>query len=200
MSPCPDNELRFDYETGRLQGIHIVRSTGSRALGVGRVEAYNLGGIANERSRLLNISTRCLVGTGDDAAIAGTIIESDSDVCDPPDRRVLMFGKGPSLACDPNRPNDPCVANALPDPQIRLHDVTPDGNGNATDSVLGSNDQYDQSIGGALSDELSDAGRLPKNANESALWPTLRSGRSYTTILSGKNGSQGIGIIEFYEY
>jgi hypothetical protein len=164
--------------------------------GVGLVEVYNLDGLSNEKSRLLNISTRCLVGTGDNQAIAGTIVVNDSNVCDPPDRRVLTFGKGPSLACQPGS-NNPCVANPLPDPQIELH-MTADAAGNPMNVALGSNDQY-SSIGEALTDELADAQFAPTNLNESALWPTLRPG-FYTTILSGKNNSEGVAVVEFYEY
>ena len=77
----------------------IVRTaTGSQSdFGVGLVELYALGN--SEQSRFKNISTRCLVGTGDNVAIAGTIIDSPSLApLAKPDRRLLIFGKGPSLA------------------------------------------------------------------------------------------------------
>jgi hypothetical protein len=81
----------------------VVLADKGTQYGVGIVEIYNLDGSSNERSRLLNLSTRCLVGSGDDTAVAGLIARgpSPADSIQPadrpgvPDRRVLIRGMIP---------------------------------------------------------------------------------------------------------
>lgn len=153
--------------------------------GVGLIELYNLETAAMEKSRLVNISTRALVGTGDNRAIVGTITggPAGSDPSFAPDRRIVMTAKGPSLT--------PLgVPGALQDPQIELR--------NSANVVIGSNDQH-ASLGFVLEEELSEVGFKPAAASESALWPTLRPA-PYTAIVNGKNATSGIALIEFNEY
>ncbi len=145
--------------------------------GVGIFEIYELQGNTNEQSRLLNLSTRCIVGTGEEEPIAGAIIGDQNNTGLPkPDRRVLIFGKGPTIP----------VAGALQDPQIQ---------------VLTTGD-YSNNWGelyGPLQEELGEAGLLPIDGRESALWPTWQPG-NYAVKLNGTYGSTGIGLLEIYEY
>jgi subtilisin family serine protease len=154
--------------------------------GVGSFEIYEMEGNTNEQTRLVNVSTRCIVGTGDEVAIAGTIL-GDPGWADPvPKRRVLSFGKGPSLALSG-------LSGTLPNPYLELHD----GSG----AIVVANDQW-QDIDGSstgLEDKLNESGFAPANGNESAVWPTLRPG-FYTSILRDANGASGLGLVEFYEY
>ena len=69
----------------------------SASYGIATFEIYETEGNTDERARLLNLSTRCIVNTGNEVAIGGMII-GDTSASNSPDRRVLMFGKGPSLA------------------------------------------------------------------------------------------------------
>jgi hypothetical protein len=93
----------------------------------------------------------------------------------------------------------------LPDPKLELHQ---DQNG--IDTIIDSNNQWKDIDGSTtgLQDKLVEPhpGFMPlptpgveQYENESALWPTLQSG-AYTAILKDANGSNGIGLIEFYEY
>jgi subtilisin family serine protease len=155
--------------------------------GVGSFEIYEMEGNTNEQTRLVNVSTRCIVGTGDEVAIAGTILgdpgQANSVV---PKRRLLSFGKGPSLALSG-------LSGTLPNPYLELHD----GSG----ATVVSNDQW-QDIDGSstgLEDKLNESGFAPANASESAVWPTLKPG-FYTSILRDANGASGLGLVEFYEY
>jgi hypothetical protein len=155
--------------------------------GVGSFEIYEMEGNNNEQTRLVNVSTRCIVGTGDEVAIAGTILgdpgQANSVV---PKRRLLSFGKGPSLALSG-------LSGTLPNPYIELHD----GSG----ATIAANDQW-QDIDGSstgLEDKLNESGFAPANGNESAVWPTLRPG-FYTSVLRDANGASGLGLVEFYEY
>ena len=195
LQPANSSEAAMirSLEPGRY--TVILRDAGS-AYGVGVIELYALGD--NEQSRLQNISTRCWVGTDDNVAIAGMTIGNTGagvhSLLPKPHRRVLIFGKGPSL-------NQFGVQGFLADPKIQ---VLPNGE---------SNDQWralddDSGDFGALEEELNEAGFAPSCtgqtqqidpcAVESALWPTFDPGVA-TVKLSGANNTTGIGLIEFYE-
>lgn len=157
--------------------------------GVGLFEIYELSRNTSEQVRLTNISTRSKVGTGDEVAIAGTILgDPAGNQNDPtvPKRRLLMRGLGPTLA-------QYGVPGVLANPYIQLH--------NSTGALIASNDQWRDVDGTSkgLEDKLTEGGFAPANVNESVLWPTLTQSPGNTTILSGVNGSTGIGLIEFYE-
>lgn len=152
--------------------------------GVGSFEIYEMEDNNNEQTRLVNVSTRCIVGTGDEVAIAGTILgdpgQANSVV---PQRRLLCFGKGPSLP----------LGGTLPNPNLELKD--------GAGTTLASNNQW-QDIDGSstgLQDKLVESGFAPSSLNESAIWPTLKPG-FFTAILSDADGANGLGLVEFYEY
>jgi hypothetical protein len=152
--------------------------------GVGSFEIYEMENSSNEQTRLVNLSTRCIVGTGNEVAIAGTILgdpnQANSVV---PKRRLLCFGKGPSIP----------VGGTLPNPNLQLKD--------GAGATIASNNQW-QDIDGSstgLQDKLNEAGFAPTSVNESAIWPTLKPG-FFTAILSDAGGASGLGIVEFYEY
>jgi subtilisin family serine protease len=157
--------------------------------GIGLFEIYELSGGTNERARLRNLSVRCPVGTGDEAAIAGTNLTNSLGPAGPK-RRLLMRALGPSLSAYG-------LQAVLADPQIELR--------NSSGAVLDSNDQwrtFDDTptyTSKGLEDKLIDAGFAPANNAESALWPTLIQG-SYTTIMTGVNNGTGIGLIDFLEF
>jgi hypothetical protein len=155
--------------------------------GVGLVELYALGN--NERFRFKNISTRCLVGTNDNVAIAGTIIGNStySPTLPKPDRRLLIFGKGPSLV--PFAGDSPTIY--LTNPYIQVN------TGEHNDDWQTIDD--DSGDGNALEEKLDEALFSPVNELESALWLTFSPGL-HTVILSGVNEATGVGLIEFYEY
>lgn len=123
------------------------------------------------------MSARCLVGVGEEQAVAGAIVGDLNNTGLPkPDRRVLIFGKGPSLA----------VSTPFSDPQIQASN-----NGDYNNNY---GDMYSR-----LQEEIDEAQLAPANANESALWPTWQPGL-YTVVMSGVNNATGIGQLELYEY
>jgi len=187
----------------------VVSASPGTSNGIGLVEIYELSGGASERSRLVNLSTRCFVGTGDNVAIAGTIVGGSVDNPALPDRRILMLGRGPSLT-------NSGIPDALQDPQIDLRNSGGGliANNNTWTDIDGPYVLFYQSprifSGNALEEKLVEGGFFScvttdpcvyaaGITNESALWPTLRSG-SYTATLSGVSGTTGVGLIEFYEY
>ena len=116
------------------------------------------------------------MGTGDEVAIAGTIIGNTS--ADPslprPDRRILMFGKGPSLAAFG-------LQGTLGNPQIQIA-----GTSLSNDNWKRIDDDSGDGPGGcnaaatdacnALQEKLDEAHLSPTNVLESALWPTFTPG------------------------
>lgn len=124
-------------------------------------------------AQAVNLSTRAEVETGDQVSIAGFIIEGTSP------KRIVLRAIGPSLASFG-------IANALPDPVLELH---------ASDQTLiASNDNWQDSNAA----DITATGLAPTNPLESAMVETLDPG-SYTAVMSGKNGTTGIGLVEVYD-
>ena len=123
--------------------------------------------------RMANISTRVAVGTAQNVAIAGFIINGDSP------KEVMVRALGPSLT-----PFG--VAGALSDPMLDLRDDA--GNQIAT------NDNWKDSQEQAIVD----TGFAPANDSESAILATLPPG-NYTAIVNGNGGTTGVGLVEVYE-
>lgn len=119
-----------------------------------------------------NISTRLEVETGDRVGIGGFIITGTAP------KKVLIRGIGPSL-------EGAGVQDFLPDPLLELH--RPNG-------VVLVNDNWQDTQ--AL--DISLTGLAPANAAEAAIVAMLEPG-PYTAILSGQNGTSGIGLVEVYD-
>jgi matrixin len=124
-------------------------------------------------SRLVNISTRMQVGTGDNVLIGGFIIQGDQL------KKIILRAIGPSLT-------NSGVMGALQDPQMELHD--------STGALLDTNDNWQESPD---SGEIIDSGLAPSDPRESAILIRLEPG-SYTAIISGVNNTTGIGLVESY--
>ena len=159
----------------------FLESSNGASLGVGLFEIYELEGGLDEQTRLLNVSTRCLVRTGDEVAIAGSIVGDPTQGSNTtiPKRSILMFGKGPSLG----------ISGSLANPYLTLKD--------SAGATIAANDSWANVA--APVDELVETQLDPNSSVESALWPILNSG-TYTTTLTGVSGGTGIGLIEMYEY
>jgi hypothetical protein len=121
----------------------------------------------------LNISTRVLVGGGDNAMIVGFIVMGN----DP--KKVIIRAIGPSLTGGG-------ISNVLSDPTLELRD----GSG----ALIASNDNWRDT----QQAEIQASGLAPADDRESAIIQTLSTG-TYTAILRGKDGAGGIGLIEGYD-
>ncbi len=128
--------------------------------------------------RLVNISTRAAVGTGDRVAIAGFILDGDPGQS----RRIILRGLGASLGV-----NGAPFPGHLADPLIELH--------NASGALIASNDDWPNAPQAA---ELLRSGFAPGDARQAALAVTLPVG-AYSVVLRGANGSSGVGLIEVYD-
>lgn len=123
---------------------------------------------------LANISTRLAVGSGDSVGIGGFIITG------PQPKKVILRAIGPSLP----------LPGVLANPTLSLY-----GPGGV---LLASNDNW-RSTQRA---EISATGLAPNNELESAIVATLpasSNGIAYTGIISGVNGTTGVGVVEIYD-
>jgi CSLREA domain-containing protein len=154
----------------------IVQGVGGTQ-GIATVEVYDLS--PNNGSRLVNISTRGFIQTGDNVMIGGFIVADQSF-------SVLIRVTGPSLTAFG-------INNALANPKLELHDAN---------GTLGGNDDWQTTqLGGIITSDQSAAiqnsGLAPGNPAEPAIIATLAPG-SYTVIAQGVNGGTGVGLIEVF--
>ena len=122
-------------------------------------------------SQLANISTRGLVGTGNNVMIGGFILGGGSSP-------VLVRALGPSLA-------QFGVVNVVEDPTLELRD--PHG------TLVAANDNWKQTQQSAIQA----TGIPPADDHEAAIFTILPSG-SFTAIVRGANNANGIALLEVY--
>ncbi len=127
--------------------------------------------------RIVNISTRAHVATGAHVMIGGFIVQNAS-------KPVVIRALGPSLARRG-------IAGALRDPVLELHYTNSQGK-----EAVFTNDNWKTNASQAQL--ISKAGLAPADDRESAIYMTLAPG-NYTAIVSGSNGSTGVGLVEVYD-
>lgn len=125
------------------------------------------------RSRAVNLSTRLQVGTGDNQAIGGFIVTGDSA------KRVIVRAIGPTLTASG-------VSATLDDPVLELH--------GADGALISRNDNWRDTDATAIQS----TGIAPTDDRESAILATVTPG-AYTAIVSGKNATSGVGLVEVYD-
>jgi cyclophilin family peptidyl-prolyl cis-trans isomerase len=125
--------------------------------------------------RLVQLSTRMQVGTGDNVLIGGFIIRGTAP------KRLMIRGIGPSTG----------LPGALADPVLELFD--------SGGAMIASNNNWGDA---ANRQDMVDTGIPPTSPNESAILttvPTDPTYRAYTTIVRGANNTTGIGLVEVYD-
>jgi sugar lactone lactonase YvrE len=134
-------------------------------------------------SRLVNLSCRTQVGTGDNVLIAGFVLAGGSSNGATP---MLIRGSGPALAAFD-------VPGVLPDPDLDLY-------GTASGStLLASNTGWGGSP--AVVSAAAAAGAFPwsdPSSHDDALLDILPAG-SYTANITGQSGDTGIALAEIYD-
>jgi cysteine-rich secretory family protein len=122
-------------------------------------------------TKLANISTRAVAGTGANVLIGGFIVTGTES------KPVIVRGIGPSLP----------LPGKMLDPTLELHD----GSG----VTIGFNDNWGQSANRAA---IAESRVAPANENESAILMSLAPG-SYTVVLAGANQTTGTAVVEVYD-
>jgi hypothetical protein len=140
--------------------------------GTGIVEIYDLGNFPSDTGRLVNISTRGLVGANDNVLIGGFIVRGDNA------ERVIIRAIGPDLTAIG-------VPGALQDPTLELRD----GSG----TLLASNNDWRDT----QEQEIKDTQIPPNDNRDSAIVASLAPG-FYTAIVRGKENATGLALVEFY--
>jgi len=128
--------------------------------------------------RMINVSTRGRVETGDRILIAGFVVEGGP-------RRVVIRGVGPALG-------NLAVADFLVDPEI----IVLRGS-----TVVATNDNWGQGVNAAsFAATAATSGAFPYAAGsaDAGLLLDLDAG-AYTVQLRGRNGGTGVALVEVYE-
>ncbi len=168
---APTNDLESAIVAPLQPGAYTAVVSGKNGTtGIGLVEVYDLQRSAS--SKLVNISTRGSVGTGQNVMIGGVILLG------PDPTRILFRAIGPSLL-------GAGVPSPLADPQLELFDA--EGTRIATNNNW--RDSQETAIQGT--------GAAPTDNAEAAILADLFPG-NYTGVVSGVNGGTGNALIEAY--
>lgn len=169
--------------------MHVVSSAGGTAPGVALAEVYDASENPEaEDQKLINISTRGAVGTGENILIGGFIIAGNSP------KRVIIRGVGPALT-------NYGVSGILADPILRVYD--------SANQMIAMNDNWETpiSVGPQTAASASDvvAAQAASGAfvfgagsKDATVVLTLAPG-AYTATVSGVGNSVGIALVEIYE-
>lgn len=154
-------------------GYTAVISDDAGANGIGIVEVFNIDNLTP--SRLENLSTRAVVGMGEQQMIAGITIR------DTP-RTVVVRTQGPGLARYG-------IGNFVPDTVLTI--VSQDDGHTVAQNDDWQTDPRNARLGGDLS------GFAPTDAREAALVLTLPPG-AYTALVTTRT-NPGVGIVEVFD-
>ncbi|MBI5693202.1 MAG: immunoglobulin domain-containing protein [Verrucomicrobia bacterium] len=180
LAPTAASVGAFAFATGSadaafvrtLASAHSIQARGSGA-GVVLVEAYDTG--APTTARLVNVSARNRVGTGDDLLIAGFNVSGAGE------KPLLIRAVGPKLA-------EFGVSGALADPVLEIF--------NSSGARVAENDNWSASLAPVFA--TVGAFALDSSSRDAALLANLPPG-SYTAQVRGANNATGEALIEIYE-
>ncbi len=177
LTPTNDQESALVMELA--PGAYTAILSGvNGATGVGMVEAYDLdSNVVSDLDvvgELGNVSTRGMVGSGDNVLIAGFFIgPSDAG-------RVLIRAIGPEL-------DNRGIKDSLADPTLELH--------NQDGDLIAENDDWADTAEG----EITATGLAPTDSGEATILINLPANSlPYTAIMAGKDGSTGVALLEVY--
>jgi large repetitive protein len=170
-------------------GAYSMQVFGVGGTGVALAEIYTASvNPQAQLQRLISISSRGVVAAGDGVLIGGFVILGNSP------KTVLIRGIGPSLALFD-------VPGVLADSKLTLYSGS---------TLIAQNDDWGvgegvnsaQTVATAAqitaAAQATGAFKLPVNSKDAALIITLAPG-SYSTHVSGANGTGGVALVEIYE-
>jgi hypothetical protein len=167
--------------------VHLGAGGTPAATGIGLVEVFEVDGtVPAPATRLINLSTRAWVGSGDNILIPGIVVGSPGGNGETANRTVVIRAVGPGLA-------DFGVSGFLERPQLKV--VISDG------TVVAENIGW-QGVANrdALVAATARVGAFPLSATraDSALLMSLLP-VPYSIQVSGAEGGTGIALVEVYE-
>jgi uncharacterized delta-60 repeat protein len=163
-------------DSALLQTINGPHSAQATATGPGAVlvEAYDADASPTDTRKLVNLSTRFQVGTGDNILIAGFVLSGTGT------RQLLIRAVGPTLT-------NYGVTGVLVNPQLSVFDKG---------TSIASNDDWSST----LSTTFTTLGAFPLNAGskDAATVVTLQAGKPYSVQVTGVGNTTGEALIEIY--
>lgn len=171
-------------------GVYTAQVTDADNLsGVALAEIYEIGAATAGATRLIELSARGSVETGEGVLIGGLVITGASP------KRVLIRGVGPALT-------QLGVTSALADPVLSVY--------NSQGQMIAQNDSWENPVTvngnfpGATAGSVSEASvssgafALSSGSRDAAVILTLAPG-NYTVQISGVGSTRGVGLVEVYE-
>jgi sugar lactone lactonase YvrE len=187
----PANSLDSALVTTLAPGAYTAQvSAPAGGSGIALVEVYDASTAVTSSSKLLNLSTRGFVDTGEGQLIAGFVVSGASA------KRVLIRGIGPGLTSYG-------VSGVVADPGLKVYAA----NGS---SPIAQNDNWEtpQAVNStqtpASATDIAAANRaagafpLASGSKDAAVIVTLSPG-NYSAVVSGANNTTGAGLVEVYE-
>lgn len=157
--------------TAQISGVN-------NTVGVALLEIYDVTGSA----RLMNLSTRALVGTGANSFFSGMVVATGGGA-----RRVLIRAGGPALT-------GLGIANALADPALAILDSA------GRQIANGANDNWESAGAATFSAAAAKVGAFPfqPGSKDAGLVIDLQPG-NYTIQVNGVGGANGVALVEVYD-
>ena len=157
-------------------GSYTVTVSNSAGAITSAVAAVSVAPAANA-GRLTNLSTRSLVGPGDNVQIAGFVISGSAP------KSVLVRAAGPALRTSFG------FTNALEDPSLEVRN-------SATGAIVATNDDWDASLESSFA--ALGAFGWTRGSKDAALLVSLPPG-TYTAVVRGGGTSTGVALVEVYD-
>ncbi len=181
-----DSALLLPLDPGSYT-THVFGVAGST--GTALIEIYDLDSIITMQSRLINISSRGVVGLGQNIIIPGIAVGGSTA------RILLVRAIGPTL-------DGFGVAGTLADPIISVVHTT-----GASNTIVASNDNWSAQnsttsfTAAEVRDYSARAGAFPlaNGTKDAALLFTTSTNLNYTLLVSGANGETGVALVEIYD-
>ncbi|MBL9205332.1 MAG: hypothetical protein JNN01_09625, partial [Opitutaceae bacterium] len=153
-----------------------VTGVGTSNTGLALLEVYDVSGPA----RLINLSTRSVVGTGGNILISGVVVAPGNAA-----RKLLVRAAGPALSAFG-------LTGVLADPTISVL--------NSESITIAGNDNWSSGSAAALSAASTRAGAFAftSGSRDAALIVDLPPG-SYSVQVSGVANSTGLALVELYD-
>ncbi|MGH7944381.1 MAG: immunoglobulin domain-containing protein [Opitutaceae bacterium] len=157
-------------------GAYTVQLSGKETeSGVALVEVYDAA--TNGLGKLVNLSVRAYVGSGSDVPNVGFVVAGSTP------RKIMIRAVGPTLGAFG-------VTDSIADPQLELfHGST----------RIDQNDNWGGNTSlSATFAEVGAFGFADPASRDAVLVTTLDPG-AYTVVVSGANGTKGVGLVEVYD-
>jgi len=180
-----DAALVADLPAGQGYSVQVGGNGGTG--GIVLLEVYDLDDPATATTRLVNVSVRGQVGTGDDVLILGVVVGGPASVGNLSNKRTLLVrGIGPKLAAFG-------VPGTLADPALEIFDSN-------SRSILDNNNWGTAPFVAeqVLASGYVGAFALDAGSKDAATLALLDPG-AYSVIVKGADGGTGEALVEIYE-